>query len=198
MQQGIGVDEAGRGPLLGRVYAAAVVLPSTDEPWMMYIKDSKRFGGKNKAVKIREVADQIRQNAVAYGVAWRDEKRIDDINILQATQETMHDAISQCLRNMENHSSVKLWVDGNYFRPFPGVVHECVEQGDDKVKCIAAASILAKVARDDYILALCEEYPELVDKYDLAQNKGYGTKRHMEGIRIHGLCEWHRRSFRSG
>jgi len=193
MQRDVGIDEAGRGPLFGRVYAAAVILPEEekDNPW---IKDSKRFSGKNKAAKLREVADHIRQHAVAYGVAWRDERRIDDINILQATQEAMHEAISQCV--LHETQSVKLWVDGNYFRPYPGLSHECVEQGDDKVKCIAAASILAKVARDDYVIALCEEHPDLVDKYDLNNNKGYGTRRHMAGIQEHGLSEWHRRSFR--
>ena len=195
----VGVDEAGRGPLFGRVYAAAVILPeptAENKSWMSLIKDSKRF---HSAVKIRQVADNIRKHAISYGVGWRDEKRIDVINILQATQEAMHDAIDQVIKSKDTvttDATVKLLIDGNYFRPYAGLQHHCIEQGDNIYPCIAAASILAKVARDDYIHALCKEYPELVHKYDLDKNKGYGTKRHMDGIREHGVTEWHRKSFR--
>jgi ribonuclease HII len=196
----IGVDEAGRGPMFGRVYAAAVILPKEsllNDPEYAQIKDSKKFTSKTK---LRKVAEYIQTHALAYGIAYADEATIDRVNILQATQDAMHAAITQTLEKMGgesrcNSENTHLEVDGNYFRTYPGLAHMCIEGGDATHKNIAAASILAKLARDDYIDALCVEYPELVEKYALNKNKGYGTKQHLDGIRQWGITKWHRRTF---
>jgi ribonuclease HII len=190
----IGVDEAGRGPLFGRVYCAAVILPL--EMDFSFIKDSKKFTSKKK---IREAADKIKQHALAWSVAFSDENTIDELNILQATMKAMHTCILDILPDKGT-----LWIDGNYFRPITRVMNEelvivpytCVEKGDSTYYSIAAASILAKVARDDYILDLCEQHPYLVERYGLDKNKGYGAKKHMDGIREHGITEWHRKSYK--
>lgn len=190
----IGVDEAGRGPLFGRVYCAAVILPL--EMDFSFIKDSKKFTSKKK---IREAADKIKQHALAWSVSFSDEKTIDDLNILQATMKAMHTCILEILPD-----NGTLLVDGNYFKPITRIINEawvtvpytCVEKGDSTYYSIAAASILAKVARDDYILDLCEQHPYLVERYGLDKNKGYGAKKHMDGIREHGITEWHRKSYK--
>jgi ribonuclease HII len=206
----IGVDEAGRGPLFGRVYAAAVILPK--DPATEYdfsqMKDSKKFHSKKK---IAHVADYIKQNAVAWAVAYEDEAAIDKMNILQATQSAMHKAIKSCIEIAEKKAldgappTIQLLIDGNYFNSITtydkvrgkiqAMPHVCVEGGDDKYAAIAAASILAKVSRDTYIEDLCAENPELNEKYGILSNKGYGAKKHMDGIRAHGITIWHRRSF---
>ena len=201
----IGVDEAGRGPLFGRVYAAAVILPKDDSFEHFKMKDSKKFHSKKK---IEETADYIKQNAIAYSVLYEDEKTIDDINILQATQQCMHRCIQDVqkqLTKIKNKESVHLLIDGNYFNPITHLnkktkklevlPYTMVEGGDNKYTCIAAASILAKVERDKYIDTLCEEYPELGEKYGIDTNKGYGAKKHLDGIRAHGITQWHRRTF---
>ena len=195
----IGVDEAGRGPLFGRVYAAAVILPKDFDTSIL--KDSKKFHSKRK---IDAVAEHIRANAVAYHVSYEDETTIEKINILQATQKAMHAAILHTI-NSSNMNEFHLLVDGNYFNPltafdkqkqiFYTVPHTCVEKGDDKIHEIMAASILAKVGRDAYIAELCEQNKELVEKYGIDKNKGYGTKKHLDGIREHGITKWHRKSF---
>jgi len=204
-----GVDEAGRGPLFGRVYSAAVVLPKDDSFHHFLMKDSKKFHSKKK---ILEVYEYIKQNALAWSVAFSDESTIDSINILQATQQAMHQAISETEKKYMQKTNdccekkPLLLVDGNYFNPLSRfnkelqkievTPHICIEGGDNKYSAIAAASILAKVERDKYIEELCALHPELVEKYDLANNKGYGTKKHMAGIKEHGITEWHRKSFR--
>jgi ribonuclease HII len=204
----IGVDEAGRGPLFGRVYSAAVILPKDDSFQHSLMKDSKKFHSKKK---ILEAYEYIKENAVAWSVAFSDEKVIDQINILQATQQAMHQAIGEVETKIchEMSSAEKkallILADGNYFKPFTrynkekqrieSIPHVCVTGGDNKYSAIAAASILAKVERDKYIEDLCGEHPDLVEKYDLAKNKGYGTKKHMAGIKEHGITEWHRTSF---
>ena len=206
----IGVDEAGRGPLFGRVYAAAVILPK--DPATEYdfsqMKDSKKFHSKKK---IAHVADYIKQNAVAWAVAYEDEAAIDKMNILQATQSAMHKAIKSCIEIAEKKAlpgappTIQLLIDGNYFNSMTtydkvrgqikAMPHVCVEGGDNKYAAIAAASILAKVSRDTYIEDLGAENPELNEKYGILSNKGYGAKKHMDGIRAHGITIWHRRSF---
>ena len=206
----IGVDEAGRGPLFGRVYAAAVILPK--DPATEYdfsqMKDSKKFHSKKK---IAHVADYIKQNAVAWAVAYEDEAAIDKMNILQATQSAMHKAIKSCIEIAEKKAlpgappTIQLLIDGNYFNSITtydkvrgkiiAMPHVCIEGGDDKYAAIAAASILAKVSRDSYIEDLCAENSELNEKYGILSNKGYGAKKHMDGIRAHGITIWHRRSF---
>jgi ribonuclease HII len=201
----IGVDEAGRGPLFGRVYSAAVVLPKDNSFDHFRMKDSKKFHSKKK---IEEVANYIKENAVAWYVSFEDEKTIDKINILQATQKAMHSAIletrEQCKKKTCN-ARYQLLIDGNYFNPLTVfnkqdskieiIPYSCIEGGDNKYSTIAAASILAKVERDKYIEELCKENPELVEKYGINQNKGYGAKRHIDGIKEYGISIWHRRSF---
>ena len=200
----IGVDEAGRGPMFGRVYAAAVVLPKHDETFdYSNIKDSKMFHSKKK---INEVADYIKQNALYWHVSYADEKTIDKINILQATQQCMHESILNIKKRVTDPSkSFHLLIDGNYFNPMTQVnkqtnrldviPYTCVEGGDHKFYSIAAASILAKVSRDNYISDLCEKYPYLSERYCIDSNMGYGAKKHMDGIKEFGITQWHRRSF---
>jgi ribonuclease HII len=201
----IGVDEVGRGPLFGRVYTAAVVLPKDDSFDHSKMKDSKKFSSKQK---IQEVADYIKEHAITWSVCYEDEKVIDDINILQATQKSMHQCIGDVLKQIGKNTttdSTLLLIDGNYFNPYTTynssqnkwntVKHVCVEKGDNTYSCIAAASILAKVARDAYIDELCLLHPELVEKYSIDSNKGYGAKKHIKGIKEHGITQWHRKTF---
>jgi len=202
----IGVDEAGRGPLFGRVYTAAVILPKDNSFDHFRMKDSKKFHSKKQ---IQEVAEYIKENATAWYVSFEDEKTVDQINILQATQKAMHHAIletrDQCKKKKSCDARFHLLIDGNYFNPLTVfnkqsnkieiMPYSCIEGGDNKYTAIAAASILAKVERDKYIQELCEENPELIEKYGIDQNKGYGAKRHLDGIRQHGITIWHRRSF---
>jgi len=211
----IGVDEAGRGPLFGRVYAGAVVLPSDETVFNhSLMKDSKKFTSKKK---IDEVADYIKQNALAWAVSYEDEKVIDEINILQATQSAMHKAILEVKKQLHNKellsssnnndssNNLLLLIDGNYFKPitimntknnkFETIKFTTVEGGDNKYTSIAAASILAKVERDNYIDDLCQNHIELTEHYGIDTNKGYGAKKHIEGIKEHGITIWHRRSF---
>lgn len=204
----IGSDEAGRGPLFGRVYSAAVILPKDDSFDHHKMKDSKKFHSKKK---IEEVADYIKENAIAWSVKYADETTIDTINILQATQQAMHDAITDVKNQiMQLNTSLKpsdilLLIDGNYFNPLTHfnktankieyIPYKMIEGGDNKYTSIAAASILAKVERDNYIEELCEENPELAERYGIDSNKGYGAKRHLDGIKQYGITKWHRRSF---
>jgi ribonuclease HII len=202
----IGVDEVGRGPLFGRVYTAAVILPKDNTLFdHSKMKDSKKFHSKKK---IQEVAEYIKEYAIAWHVSFEDEKTIDEINILQATQTSMHKCINEIIKKMENmeiNGQPMLLIDGNYFKLYTHfnkkkqmleqIQHVCIEGGDNKLTSIAAASILAKVARDEYIEDMCKENPELVEKYSIDSNKGYGSKKHIEGIKEHGITIWHRRSF---
>jgi ribonuclease HII len=207
----IGVDEAGRGPLFGRVYTGAVILPKDDSFDHFKMKDSKKFTSK---AKIEEVAEYIKKNAIAWYVSFEDEKVIDEINILQATQSAMHKSIlevrKQYIQKMNSNIekkdySINLLIDGNYFNPInivnkttnklQTIPYTCVEGGDNKYTAIAAASILAKVERDKYIDELCSEHPELIERYAINTNKGYGAKKHIDGIKEHGITIWHRRSF---
>jgi ribonuclease HII len=193
----IGVDEVGRGPMFGRVYTAAVILPKDNSFDHFKMKDSKKFHSKKK---IKEVSDYIKMNAIAWSIEWEDEKVIDEINIRNATHSAMHKAIKNIY---DDKKDTLLLVDGNDFKPFvvfknnslEQIPHITIEGGDNKYTAIAAASILAKVARDEYILELCKEHPYLTERYDIDNNKGYGTKKHMEGINKYGITDWHRKSF---
>lgn len=206
----IGIDEAGRGPMFGRVYVAGVVLPK-DDPTFHYadMKDSKKF---HSETKIRAVAEYIKTNALAWHVAYVEPDVIDTINIRQAVLRGMHECARECMKQLQcAHPDMNPWqdafllVDGNDFTPYTQfdtvadtiqcMRHETVEGGDNTYCSIAGASILAKVTRDDYILELCNQYPELNARYQLGKNKGYGTKTHLDGIRAHGITQWHRRSF---
>ena len=197
MKEGMeaGVDEAGRGPLFGRVYTAAVILDDTFDH--SRVKDSKKFTSKKK---IKDASDYIKQHAVDWSITYADEKVIDEINILKATMKSMRESILN-LKKKPDH----LLIDGNYFKPITylnkktnrieAIPHTTVEGGDNKYASIAAASILAKVERDRYITELCEQNPTLSEYYGIDSNKGYGAKRHLDGIKAHGITIWHRRSF---
>jgi ribonuclease HII len=204
----IGVDEAGRGPMFGRLYVGAVVLPKGldsgfHHEWM---KDSKRFTSKKK---IREIAEYIKENALSWSIQYIEADVIDEINIRQAVFQGMHAAIKEVMQKMVGNgihtSDPHLLIDGNDFKPYTiytedtGEIREIpsttIEGGDNKYTAIAAASILAKVARDDYIAEMCAQYPELVSRYSIDKNMGYGTPPHMAGIREHGITQWHRRSY---
>lgn len=174
-----GVDEAGRGPLAGPVCAAAVILPAhIDIPGL---NDSKKLSDKRR----RELFPVIVEHALSYGIAFADEKEIDDINILQATFLAMERAISQ----LNIRPDVAL-IDGNRQKDF-GLPVETVIHGDSLSASIAAASILAKVTRDDWMLKAAGDYPE----YGFEIHKGYGTKAHYEALKAHGPCKIHRMSF---
>jgi ribonuclease HII len=198
----VGVDEAGRGPMFGRVYTGAVVLPKSMEKFNhALMKDSKKFHSDKK---IREVGAYIKENAIAWSVSYADEKVIDEINIRRATHKAMHQSIHEIIEKLQllvkdNAEQILLLVDGNDFTTFSykdnKISHVCIEGGDNAYSCIAAASILAKVARDDYIAELCAEQPDLITHYDLLKNKGYGTKKHMDGIKQYGITPYHRKSF---
>lgn len=198
----IGVDEAGRGPLFGRVYAAAVALPKDGSFDCSMVKDSKKYHSKKK---IEEAAEYVKQHALAWHISYEDEQVIDRMNILQATQSAMHDAIRHVQSAVCSNQKPFLLIDGNYFNPImslnkttqriEAIPYITVESGDDTYASIAAASILAKVARDQYIEQLCEANPELIEHYGINSNKGYGAKKHIDGIKQHGITIWHRRSF---
>ena len=201
----IGVDEAGRGPLFGRLYVAATILPKTDIFKHELMKDSKRFSSQKK---IREVAEYIKSNAVAWTVRYAEAELIDEINIRQAVLRTMRECCRDLIDKMKELSENPefcLLVDGNDFPPFTifnpetetleEVESHTIEGGDNLYTCIAAASILAKVARDDYIAELCKQHPILSTNYRIDKNKGYGTADHMRGIREYGITEWHRKSY---
>ena len=195
----IGIDEAGRGPMFGRVYAGIVVLPKDNSFNHSQMKDSKKFHSKKK---IEQVADYIKKNAIAWAVEYEDEQTIDNINILQATQSAMHKGITNILSNLLDidYDKILILVDGNYFKPFTilngeTIKYKMIEGGDNKYTSIAAASILAKVERDAYIDELCVLNPELIEHYGIDSNKGYGSKKHMDGIKAHGITKWHRKTF---
>ena len=174
-----GVDEAGRGPLAGPVCAAAVILPvNIDIPGL---NDSKKLTDKRR----RELVPVIKEQALAYGIAFADEKEIDEINILQATFLAMERAVSQ-LKVRPDY----LLIDGNRQKDF-GVPGETVVKGDSLSASIAAASVLAKVTRDDLMLEMAEKYPA----YGFEVHKGYGTKAHYAALREYGPCQLHRMTF---
>lgn len=174
-----GVDEAGRGPLAGPVCAAAVILPRGLE--LPGLNDSKKLSDKKRRI----LYDQIREKALAYGIAFASQEEIDTINILQATFLAMERAMAQ----LPQKPDLAL-IDGNRARDF-GLPVEAIVKGDAKCASIAAASILAKVTRDDYMIEMSKTYPD----YGFEIHKGYGTKAHYEALDAHGLCPLHRRTF---
>lgn len=186
----VGLDEAGRGPLFGRVYVAAVILPQEDINHEN-IRDSKKLSERKRLM----VYDYIKDYAIDWVVHYKDEKYIDKHNIFKANYDAMHEAIDKLLVRPEH-----ILVDGNYFKHYSDkdgnyISHTTIVKGDDKYTSIAAASILAKVDRDKYIYKMCEDYPKLDEYYSINSNKGYGAKKHIEGIKKHGITKWHRKSF---
>ena len=174
-----GIDEAGRGPLAGPVYAAAVILPS--DCVIDGLDDSKKLTEKKREA----LFDVIREKAAAYSVAFADEKEIDEINILNATFLAMKRAVD----GLEIKPDLAL-VDGNQ-KPHTGVEELTVIKGDAKSMSIAAASVLAKVSRDRFMLEMAKKYPQ----YEFEKHKGYGTKLHYEKIAQYGISDIHRRTF---
>lgn len=174
-----GVDEAGRGPLAGPVYAAAVILPS--DCVIEGLNDSKKLTEKKREA----LFDEIKEKALAYGIASADEKEIDEINILNATFLAMKRAIA----SLSVRPDLAL-IDGNQ-KPHTDIEEVTVIKGDAKSMSIAAASVLAKVSRDRFMLEMAEKYPQ----YEFARHKGYGTKLHYEKIAQYGVCDIHRRTF---
>ena len=175
-----GCDEAGRGCLAGSVYAAAVILPSDYEN--AALNDSKQLTEKQRYA-LREV---VLRDAVAWAVGVVTPAEIDKINILNASILAMHRALDQLSPRPQ-----AVIVDGNRFKPYQDLPWATIVKGDGKFLSIAAASILAKTFRDDYMNQLAEEYP----LYDWKGNKGYPTRKHREAIRLHGVTPYHRRSF---
>lgn len=175
-----GCDEAGRGCLAGAVFAAAVILPPN------YVNadlnDSKQLSEKRRYV----LRDTIERDAVAWAVGVVTPEEIDEINILNASILAMHRALDQLTVRPE-----AIIVDGNRFTPYRDLPYATIVKGDGKYQSIAAASILAKTFRDDYMNRLAEEYP----CYDWKSNKGYPTRKHREGIRLHGVSPYHRKSY---
>lgn len=195
----IGVDECARGPMFGRLYTAAVVLDPNDFDHVRMC-DSKKIHSQKKFL---ELATYIKEHAVAWSISYKEPAEIDQINIRQAVLDSMCESISQVLETLRPRlgqcplqTSCMCLVDGNDFLGHEsGVPHITVEKGDNTYSAIAAASILAKQAHDAYILEMCAQWPELVRRYGLDTNMGYGTKTHMDGIREYGITKWHRKSF---
>lgn len=176
-----GCDEAGRGCLAGPVFAAAVILPvDFKHDWL---NDSKQISEKRRY----ELREFIFKNAIAYEVASFTPQEIDKVNILNASILSMHKALD-ALKTTPEH----VIIDGNRFKPYKGIPHTTIIKGDGKYLSIAAASILAKTYRDDYMIMLDKEFP----MYNWKQNKGYPTKEHRTAIKEYGITPHHRKSFR--
>lgn len=176
-----GCDEAGRGCFAGPVFAAAVILPR--DFYHPLLNDSKQVTEESR-YELRAI---IERDAVAYAVASSDTKEIDKLNILWASVKAMHKAIDKLLVRPD-----MLLIDGNRFRQYKKVNHQCVVKGDSTYASIAAASILAKTYRDDHMISLHDKFPH----YKWNSNKGYGTRDHREALKQHGTCKHHRMSFR--
>jgi len=174
-----GIDEAGRGPLAGPVVAAAVILPK--DIFLPFLNDSKKVTEKRRDV----LFDQIKQEAIAYGIGIASNALIDEINILQATYEAMREAVSKL-----NKTPDILLVDAVHI-PGINIKQVGIVKGDAKSVNIAAASILAKVTRDRLML----EYDKIYPEYGFASNNGYGTAKHIEALKACGACDIHRRTF---
>ena len=176
-----GCDEAGRGCLAGPVFAAAVILPKTFSHRLL--NDSKTLKERDRLT----LRNMIEQESIAWAVGMVDHIEIDRINILNASIRAMHLALEQL-----STPPGFILVDGNRFKQFKQVPHQCIVKGDSKYFSIAAASVLAKTYRDEYMFKLSEEYPQ----YDWTKNKGYPTIKHREAVIAHGLSPFHRKTFR--
>jgi ribonuclease HII len=175
-----GLDEAGRGCYAGPVFAAAVILPA--DFFHPLLNDSKQLKEKQRDL-LRPI---IEKESIAYAVASVDNNEIDTINILQASYKAMHLSLDK-IKVLPQ----LLLIDGNRFKPYKKIAHQCIIKGDGKYASIAAASILAKTYRDELMKKLHQEFPQ----YGWDKNKGYGTAIHRKAIELHGLCKYHRKSF---
>lgn len=178
-----GCDEAGRGCLAGSVFAAAVILPANYENALL--NDSKQLS-ERKRYELRAI---IERDALSWAVGVVTPEEIDTINILNASILAIHRALEQLAQRQPAPEAVI--VDGNRFKPYRDLPYTTIVKGDGKYLSIAAASILAKTYRDDYMNRLAEEYPQ----YDWRSNKGYPTRKHREAIRLHGITPYHRKSY---
>jgi ribonuclease HII len=175
-----GLDEAGRGCYAGPVFAAAVILPQ--DFFHPLLNDSKQLKEKDRDI-LRPI---IEKESIAFAVAAIDNEEIDKINILQASYKAMHISLDKL-----KIAPAFLLVDGNRFKPYEKIPHQCIVKGDGKYASVAAASILAKTYRDEFMYALHHEFPQ----YGWNKNKGYGTLQHRRAINEHGLCKYHRMSY---
>jgi len=198
----MGVDEAGRGPLLGPVYAAAVVL-SRDGSDCIF-KDSKKYSSE---AAIKKAAQEVRKCALVVGLGSASVEEIDKYNIRCATHLAMHRAIAKAFSDANDELTFEntlLAIDGSDFRPYTQrvgdcitcVEHQCFIKGDDRVPEISAASIIAKATRDSIIHSICNVDPCLDEIYGIRKNKGYGTAKHITAIKQHGITPYHRKTFR--
>lgn len=176
-----GCDEAGRGCLAGPVFAASVILPSDFKNELL--NDSKKLSEKNR----KQLRILIEKEALAWAVASMSPEEIDEINILNASIFSMHKAVQKL-----SIQPGRLLIDGNRFKPYKTIEHHTIVKGDEKYMAIAAASILAKTYRDEYMLKIHEEFPD----YHWKQNKGYPTPKHKEALHLHGITPYHRKTFR--
>ena len=176
-----GCDEAGRGCYAGPVFAAAVILPK--DFYHPLINDSKKLSEAQRDL----LAPIIKEAAIAWAIGSQSPEEIDQINILKASIKSMHLALDQLKKKAQF-----IAVDGNRFYAYKKIPHQTIVKGDGQYAHIAAASILAKTARDKYMMQLHEQYPH----YGWDKNKGYGTAAHRAAIALHGLCEHHRKSFK--
>lgn len=176
-----GCDEAGRGCISGPVVAAAVILPK--DCILPSLNDSKQLSAKKR----QQLVPLIKEIALSYSVAFIDQVRIDEINILNASFEAMHKAVDGL-----NQKPELLLIDGNRFNPYPEIPHECIVKGDAKFLSIAAASVLAKEARDEFMQNIHKEHPE----YDWQKNMGYPTKAHKAAVLQYGATKYHRKTFK--
>ena len=176
-----GCDEAGRGCFAGPVFASAVILPK--DFFHPLLNDSKQLSEDER----NELRVVIEKEAITFAVASISHKEIDKINILQASVKAMHVSVSRLKLQPE-----LLLIDGNYFKKYKRIPHRCIVKGDATYASIAAASILAKTYRDEYMKELHQEFPH----YNWACNKGYGTPEHRKALEQHGICKYHRKSWR--
>ena len=189
----LGVDEVGRGCLLGPIVVAGVIWTNIDPLQGYEIKDSKKC-----SIKTRKLLNEyITSFSIAHNIQLINEQEVDSLNVLHATMKGMHLCIDKIINEINIDT---ILVDGNYFPfytdkdAFEIVPHMCIKNGDNIYKSIAAASIIAKEYRDNYISELVSTYPEL-KKYDIQNNKGYGTKKHIDAIKEYGITPWHRKTF---
>lgn len=189
----IGIDEAGRGPLIGRVYAGAVIW-GKDTPENLIINDSKKLSAKKRGLAL----EWIKSNVKAWGVGYAEPEEIDKINILEATKLAMDRAVQNLITNFNlQNKNISLIIDGSgWEKKFKDYHVKSFVKGDSKYLSIAAASIIAKEHHDDYIKNLCLTNPELDEKYSLLSNMGYGTKKHLLGLENYGNSVFHRKSFK--
>jgi len=193
----VGVDECARGPMFGRLYTAGVILPK-DNFDHEKMKDSKKI--KNKKV-MKDLSNYIKENSIAWNISYIEADEIDNINIRQAVLKSMTNSIKEVIKQLDDKEGVFLVIDGNDYIGYideetkQEIKHICVEKGDNTYSFIAAASILAKCEHDEYIEKLCEENPLLQERYGIRDNVGYGTKKHLEGIKNNGITQWHRKTY---